>query len=296
MRRFFLPVLLFLPLGLLTLFAAPASAAESKKQFFRIRSDVHGKPAALETAVLRFEGRKNGELIVVDLVSAVHVAEADYYGGLNKMFENYDAVLYELIAPEDRRVPPKDGERSTNGVSMLQGMIKNLLALEFQLDGVNYEAKNFVHADLTPDEFFNAMSERGDSIWSILARVLAEDLFPAEQAGGTAKDIKILMALLSSNEKSRAYRLRRYLAEDFGEVEDLVARLEGPSGSAIISDRNARAIAVLKEQLATGKKRFAIFYGGAHMPDMEKRLLEVVPELEYTQTRWLVAWRLQPEQ
>lgn len=296
MKHFPVPKARIARAGVLALLAAllcAAAAGAAPKDFFRIRKGADGQPAALETAVSRYEGNIAGRKITVDLVAAIHVAEPEYYRALNEDFKHYDAVLYELIAPEDRKVPPREGERPDNPVSSLQGMIKNLLSLEFQLDGVDYHAKNFVHADLSPDEFFGKMTERGDSVWTILARVLAQDLFPADSGADSTRELKILLALMSSDEKTRAFRLRRYVAADFGKVEELVARIEGPSGSAIIADRNARALAVLDEQIKAGKSTFAIFYGGAHMPDMERRLLEKFP-LKQTEFRWLVAWRLQP--
>jgi len=42
----------------------------------------------------------------------------------------------------------------------------------------------------------------------------------------------------------------------------------GPGGSTIVSERNKRALAVLKNQIKKGKRHLAIYYGVAHMPDM----------------------------
>jgi hypothetical protein len=46
---------------------------------------------------------------------------------------------------------------------------------------------------------------------------------------------------------------------------------------------------VLDEQLSKGRKKVAIFYGAAHMPDLQKRL---VRDLGYQQhsTAWMRAW------
>ena len=48
---------------------------------------------------------KSASGFVVDLIGAVHVGEKSYYEALDKQFEDYDAVLYELVAPEGTRVP-----------------------------------------------------------------------------------------------------------------------------------------------------------------------------------------------
>ncbi len=52
----------------------------------------------------------------------------------------------------------------------------------------------------------------------------------------------------------------------------MTAVLEGPKGSTLIGERNKRALDVLKKQIASGKKKIAVFYGAGHMVDMEKRL------------------------
>jgi hypothetical protein len=67
--------------------------------------------------------------------------------------------------------------------------------------------------------------------------------------------------------------------------------LEGPGGSTLISGRNAIALKVLRKQIDDGKRKIAIFYGGGHMPDMDKHLRDdfgLVP----VETRWLTAWDL----
>ena len=56
-------------------------------------------------------------------------------------------------------------------------------------------------------------------------------------------------------------------------------------------DRNAAALKVLQKQLAAGKKRIGIFYGAAHLPDLEKHLVEDFGLARGSQ-QWLTAWDL----
>ena len=37
--------------------------------------------------------------MTVDLIGAVHIGDIAYYDELNKQFTQYDALLYELVAP-----------------------------------------------------------------------------------------------------------------------------------------------------------------------------------------------------
>jgi hypothetical protein len=68
--------------------------------------------------------------------------------------------------------------------------------------------------------------------------------------------------------------------------------LEGPEGSTIITERNKVALKKLAEQIASGKKKIAIFYGAGHLGDMEKRLLSNEFELKRSGEDWLDAWNL----
>ena len=63
------------------------------------------------------------------------------------------------------------------------------------------------------------------------------------------------------------------------------------SSSAIVGARNQRAIEVLRGQLDAGAQRIGIFYGVAHMTDLEDRLINELG-LIYESTSWVDAWRL----
>ena len=206
----------------------------------------------------------------VDLVAAVHIADKSYYQELNKRFAGYDAVLYELVAPEGTRIPKggRKDKRAGNMLSAVQLGMKDLLKLEFQLDQVDYTRKNLVHADLSPEQFVKSMRDRKEGFTDIFARLLAYAL--AKQAqGGDGGEMQLLMALF---DKNRSLALKRAMADQFQEMEGMTAVFEGPKGSTLIGERNKRALEVLKKQLAAGKKKIAIFYGAGHMADMEKRL------------------------
>jgi len=280
-------------LVLLTALVMPAAAVEPPKtaQFFRVQRGSAGSLRSLDTAVVRFEGVYKGRPISVDLIAAVHIGEADYYAKLNKEFKNYDALLYELIAPEGKKLPPPS-ERPKSAVSSIQQAVQALLALEFQLDQIDYQAANFVHADLSAEDFLQALTSGTGSLWITLAQLLLKDMLSEDQKSNPLQELKLMMALLASDDTERAFRLRRFLAENFGNVEEMIGRLDGPAGAALIGDRNTKAIEVLIEQLNAGKSKLAIFYGGAHMPDMKERLLKALP-LKQTAEHWLTAWRLQ---
>jgi hypothetical protein len=269
--------------------AKDATRPEVLGKFIRVLRNDDGQPIAMQTSISRYVP-KDPKLagVVVDLVSAVHVGEGAYYSSLNKLFKEFDVVLYELVAPEGTRIP-KGGGEARGVVSGLQHGIKDLLNLEFQLNQVDYTPDNFVHADMSPEDFTKAMADRGESIWSMMFRMMGHAM--AQQAAGgknAPNDFEILMALF---DRDRAIKLKRIMAGQFENLEFVTTALSGPNGSALIEGRNQAALKVLKKQLGDGKKKIAIFYGAGHMPDFEKRLIADFG-MKHDSERWLEAWNL----
>ena len=237
-------------------------------QFLRLVRDKSNVPLAMETAIVRFAPAAGGRTPTVDLVAVVHIADAAYYRQLNREFQAYDAVLYELVVPEDAK-PPKPGDRrGGNPISTMQNGMKDLLALQFQLDGIDYTCKNMVHADMSPEQLARSMHERGESAWTMLGRMLAYAMVKENRSNDVSGG-ELLAAFFAKN---RALALKRLLAEQFQQSEEALAVLEGPTGSTLISGRNKVATDVLRSELAAGKKKIAIFFGAGHMPDLQKRL------------------------
>jgi hypothetical protein len=241
----------------------------------------------METAVVTYTSDKRPGVEIV-LVGAVHVGDKTYYDELNKLFETYDVVLYELVAPEGTRVP-KGGRKgpSSHPIGMMQDGMSSVLELSHQLACVDYTKKNFVHADMSPDEFSKTMEDRGESFFQMFMRMMGSGIAQNAAGNGTS-DAALLLALFSKN---RALALKTVMAEQFESLGGAMAALDGGSGSTIITERNKRCFAVLDKQLAAGVKHIAIFYGAGHLPDMERRL-EADYGFRRGSEKWITAWQL----
>ena len=262
---------------------ASKPAVNDFSQFIRVTENEHGEPSALQLAILTYAPRQGDELII-DLVSAIHIADESYYAGLNDRFEGYDVLLYELVTPEGGGVPDRDAERS-GFVNSTQVALTQALGLSFQLNEIDYARPNFVHADLSSTELAQSMVDRGDYyvyFWRVVYAVI-EDI-AADPLG--LRDWQLLMGMLSAEGDSS---LRTEIAYEMTRVGRLFP--DGDSGSGIIGARNERAVQVLEEQLAAGAKHVGIFYGAAHMPDLERRLLKDLG-LTHRGTTWVDAWKL----
>ncbi len=259
--------------------------------FMRIRKDAKGRPVALETSVTRYELLNDkGERITVDLIGAVHIGEASYFEALNKRFEQYESLLYELVAPEGT-VIPKGGGRGegipTNPIAAMQVGMQSVLGLEFQLEHIDYTKKNFKHADMSPEEFAESMSSNDESIAKYGLRAIGQSM--AMQSAGKGGDtFGMVFAMFSKNKE---LRMRRSFAKQIQQMEAGMVVFQGRDGSTIIDHRNAKCMEVLEEEIAAGKRNLAIFYGAGHLPDMQKRLMSDF-KMKRAGQYWLEAWSL----
>jgi hypothetical protein len=83
------------------------------------------------------------------------------------------------------------------------------------------------------------------------------------------------------------------MAKQFEDADE-----EGGLGKTInqllVQDRNKACLKVLQQQLTAGKKKIAIFYGAAHMPDFERRLKEDFG-MKRVGNDWYKAWSLEDD-
>ncbi|HEX5445057.1 MAG TPA: hypothetical protein VFW87_14560 [Pirellulales bacterium] len=266
------------------------SLDEPTGKYIRLLRDDDDRPVEMQTAIVSFGADdKDRAGLTVDLIAAVHIGEKEYYERLNRQFAKYDALLYELVAPEGTRVP-KGGAKSSHPVGKVQTMMKDMLDLDFQLDHVDYHQDNFVHADMSPEKFSKSMSDRGESIWAIMFRALGQSVAQQSKHPDRSFDADLLLALF---DKNRALALKRVLAEQFEDLEGAMSAFNGPDGSTLITERNKRALEVLDREIKSGKKRLAIFYGAGHLPDMARRLIEDF-HLKPRREQWVMAWDLHP--
>jgi hypothetical protein len=238
-------------------------------------------------SILSYVPADGDRLLEVDLIGAVHIGDPAYYSELNRRFRGYDAVLFELIAPEDAIGPNRMDKRGGILSATQVGMTK-LLDLSFQLDEINYDASNLVHADLSPRELRASMEERGESLYVYFWRIFFATLNDYAKDPLGLRDMEILSSTIASGRDDSFKILAAYEVANSKAAENM---LGDDSENAVIGARNQRAVDVLKREIESGAKRIGIFYGVAHMSDLQDRLLEQLG-LTYDRTDWVDAWQL----
>ena len=300
-------------LGLAT-FALHAEDKSASADFVRFREDAKG--AQLQTAIISY---RNAQGVVVELIGAIHIGDKAYYDTLNQRFTKCEVLLYEMVgepleavehgsaelSPNDGKAkprvkpqaPPEDeapAEQAARDrmqwLHPLYDTLKNALKLENQMMCIDYTKKNFVHADMTARQFAAMQQKRGEGFLQLWWRSVQAQMAQPEAAPNSPGLIKILEILCRPDSPTE---LKRLMGRMFDQVEKLMSGMETPDGSVIVTERNKVALGVMQQQIARGRKHLGIFYGAAHLPDMEQRLLAMGFKRE--KTEWLTAWDLPPE-
>ena len=289
--------------------AEEVSKEPEKPEYVRIRRNDRKLSEALETSIVTFGDSKKYGGSTVDLIGAIHLGEAQYYKTLNSRFKEYDVLLFEAVMPEaavkrgfrpgggrgGARPNLKDEDEWTDSkiglaaISSLQLGMKDALGLEFQLSGIDYTQKNFVHADMTQEQFERSMARRGETFSGMMMQEMSKAAFKPQKTNPVAQQLDIVFSLLASDRK---YRVRRIAAAELAKANDGEV-FAGPDGtSTIITERNKAALKVLARELRKGHRKIGIFYGAGHFPDMEQRMLSSKFGFERKNEEWVTAWNL----
>jgi hypothetical protein len=261
--------------------APPAAKKFEPTKFTQIKKDASGKPLALQQATVRYVPAKANpanEGLSVDLVGVIHIADRQFYEQLNVLFKDYDVVLWEGVKGEPNNkllaeVMKKWLDHDTRAKQ---------LGFVAQHHVIDYKAANFVHADVSWQEWGQRIKKDGG--WLSLAPLVAKDFAKLMKA---RKEMKPDSPAKEPAQEKIQWAETLAKSQNGKEMGETLYRL-------LIEMRNDACIEVLEKQIAAGKKKIAIFYGSAHMPDFERRLLQDFG-LQRDSVRWFDAWDLTAE-
>ena len=171
-----------------------------------------------------------------------------------------------------------------NPIAAMQVGMQSALGLEFQLDHIDYTKDNFVHADMSPEEFSESMEKNDESVMKIMLKAVGQSM----SRPSSMNNMDMLSILLA---KDKTVKMRQMFAEQMQDMEGGMAIFEGNDGSTIINHRNTKCMDIMRREMNDGKKHMAIFYGAGHLPDMQ-RILTSEFKMKRGGQRWLKAWDL----
>ena len=264
--------------------AADVPTTQPIANFVRYVEDGHGG-GKLQTAVASYV---NDDGVHLDLLSTAHVGETAFFRDLSKRFPKYDAVLYELVAHRGE-------EANEEGVNDQQKQIADDCGLENQGPHMNYDRKNFVHADLDLEDLQKMEIARHGTFKGALGE--GPGLKAARDKRDTAGDGKIFadtQAAVKSTPAEQTRLLRRAYSRQLAITSHVEDGETYPRGmEVLVGARDEKVVKVLGEQMTAGKKNLAVLYGAAHMVDLEHRLFLL--GFKRQSVTWQTAWTVAPD-
>lgn len=264
------------------LIAAPAiSRADDVPQFIRFSKGKVEGTGALQIAQTTYASEKTGVKVV--LYGVVHIADASYYKAVQADLDSYDAVLYEGVKPPEG-VKPEDSEMS--GLGDIQKTMGELMGLTFQKDGINYHAKNLVHADMSFDQMQKAS---GGDMSKVMPGAGMFGPQMMKMIGGLMKSLGPMVVNYMNSNPAAQNSLKLQAAQQM--IGQLDTMMSGEFHRVIVVERNKVALEVLDKELANRKEgTLAIFYGAAHNKDFHERL--VARGFAKVDQSWKNAWTI----
>ena len=273
--------------SLLLLFSCISHAQDAP--FVRFNDGPGEWQGQLQTAIHSYRDSNGREL---NLVSAIHIADAEYYSLLNEFFKTQDLVLYELVAEPDQRPGPESNVAGSSPLSLIQNLVARALDVEFQLQQIDYTPANFRHADLSPAELGRIMAEKDESFFTMVLDVAIAQQASAQSRNQQQGEVSISSLLMALSSENQSQALKYLLARELGRAESLLLDPQLEENLTLLGDRNRVAIAALIDALAeTDKNAISLFYGAAHMPGLERVVLEL--GFKASDQSWLTAWAIQ---
>jgi hypothetical protein len=251
----------------------------------------------LQVAVRQFVPRDPSKPVVW-LAGVSHVGETNYYQSLQKMLNAQDLVLFEGVTDRaSRAAGRKSFDRAEEDLGSMQDIMAESLGLAFQLNSIDYERPNFQNSDLTIEQLGQLIAKEGPPGKPSKTAQEFEKLMEMMQGDSlVAALIGAGMKLIGSSPKLQAM-MKLMMIEVLGRFEGDMSQFQGlpPEWQRLVEilirARNDAVIKDLQAELVkpAPPKTVAIFYGAAHMEDLERRLTR---ELNYRPGReeWFSAF------
>jgi len=177
----------------------------------------------------------------------------------------------EGVAADIRLRTPADRRSTRSADEALQPQLAAMLGLAFQLTAVDYGHPSWHVADMSEGELMEALAKEGIDGGPFL-RTISGSSLTASLASASISLIRLADGL--SGGRIRAF-VMMVLIETLSLADEKVIAAGFPEGFArvILDRRNDVAFNALRERLASKDlASIAVFYGAAHMPDLERRL------------------------
>lgn len=245
----------------------------------------------LETAIRRLEHPTKH--VTIDLVGAIHVADKEYFESVKEHLDGLDQVLYEAVRP-------KEGEPS--GHLLLLRRFYKILAGEldcaYQMEAIDYNnlPGHWEHCDMAEEEMASFGGLLYDEALTSSRLYGAVVRFATAQLDLLEKEVTAARGapggMFTPFKRMAAERLVNAMGNPLlRQIQMLVPDLLLGRG-VILKARNKVVCDRLEEFTTHAEEnlRIGVFYGAAHLPDIEQYLKDL--GYEHRATFWQPAWDL----
>jgi len=277
--------------------AAPPAHAHRPAPFMRIaRPDTN--TIELQIASRPFQPPQASQPVIW-LMAVSHIGESNYFASLQSALNQQELVLFEGVGGEAMKKKSRQSKKTSSPEaseeapqsSSLQSTMAESLGLAFQLEAIDYDRPHFQNSDMSLSR-----------LQAVLMKSIEDSASEGTDSGGANVEFLALMQamdgsswmgtilhmgvrLLGSSPKLQAMT-RLLMIEILGQLEGDMSRMQGLPSSmqeliqVLIRERNKLVLQDLTRilQRPHPPQSIAVFYGAAHMDDMEQRL---VSELKY---------------
>jgi len=259
--------------------------------YLRITDGARGE-RRLEVAAKAFA--KTGETnAVLWLVGVSHIGSSNYYAEIQALLDGMDLVLYEGV--DGGREAFRNPDPAQPGRGGMQVELAKSLGLAFQLHAIDYNRPHFTNSDVTGVDLMALFSGDDPDALSDEARARMESLLASmEMQGAGGMAMQGIFQWVAANPGLRG-GLAYLLVEVMGNLEGDISAYHGLPADVrelmevLIRKRNEVVLRDVAAALGERKGPVAVFYGAAHMHDLELRLA-AAHGLEPLETRWFRAF------
>ena len=233
--------------------------------------------AELQIALRKMTPEKKDQPVIW-LVGVAHIGEPAYYRKLQKFLNKCDLVLYEGVGDSPRKMREAEDPASAS----LQGDLADALDLVFQLRAIDYAPEHFRNSDTSMEGLKDLMekaareSEAGEQASEELNRLLA-----TMQGGGLMSGLVDGLMVWLKNSPQLKNMVKLMFIEMLGNIKgDMGAARMPPEMQKLmellIDERNKVVMQDLGKEWRKPEPpgSIAVFYGAAHMHDLEERIAE----------------------
>jgi hypothetical protein len=216
----------------------------------------------------------------VELLGAIHVGEPAYYQQLQKRMDAAECVLYEGIGDEtkaQKKLTPKEKAKKLAGTPYQK--LADFTGLSHQDLNIDYKRKHFENCDLTIQQMraiLDAEVALGGQGAVDAKRAIKEFSRTNNILVGNSMLFNLMFWAAGLNFNKAGLRLM--VAVSACENYQLADPLLSPRVDRLaVEDRNNHVIKELSHRLKKRPKvkKILVFYGAAHLPGMEKSLIDL---------------------